>query len=365
MMISTKKYQKMLIIASILLAVFGVYMVYESSNVWAEYKYGDSFYYLKRQFIYFLIGLLCMFIGSKIKINTLKNHCKSFMLLSFFFLILVLIPGIGLVRGGSSSWLGFNSFSFQPSELFKLALIIFFAKYLENNYNKSKKIRSLVAPLIIAILGFVLFMLQPDFGTCMVLALAIFAMVFTSRVPYRFFIGLCSIGLFLVVALIFSASYRFERITAFIDPFSDPLGSGFQIIQSLYAIGPGGLIGRGWGSSYQKYYYLPEPQTDFIFAIVIEEFGLLGGLLILIIYGIIFYSGFKIIKYSKSLFKAYLVLGLLSIFIIQVIINLGVVIGLFPVTGITLPLISYGGSSLCILMFSIGVMNIKEVEDEK
>ena len=166
-----------------------------------------------------------------------------------------------------------------------------------------------------------------------------------------------------ILILLMSKSYRLERIYALIDPFSDPLGSGFQIIQSLYALGPGGLIGQGINGSIQIHYYLPEPQTDFIFAIIVEEFGLIGGLIIILLYSLIIFSSFVLIKNEKSLFKAFLSLGLLSVFMIQVIINLGVVIGLFPVTGITLPLISYGGSSLIVVLFSLGLIVNKGEND--
>ena len=203
-------------------------------------------------------------------------------------------------------------------------------------------------------IGFALIMLQPDFGTCMVLAISVFSLLYSSRLKNKWFIFFILVGIGLISVLIMSASYRFSRITSFIDPFSDPLGSGFQIIQSLYALGPGGLIGNM--QSIQKYYYLPEPQTDFIFAIFVEEFGLLGGLILLALYGLIFYASYKIIKNSNNLFKSFVSLGLLSLFIVQVIINLGVVIGLFPVTGITLPLISYGGSSLLSYMILLGII---------
>ena len=158
------------------------------------------------------------------------------------------------------------------------------------------------------------------------------------------------------VTLVLLEDYRIKRITAFIDPFQDALGSGFQIIQSLFALGPGGLVGKGIEGSVQKHYYLPEPQTDFIFAVIVEEFGLVGGLIIILLYSILFYSSYIVIKNSTNVFKGLLYLGLLSIFTFQVLINLGVVIGLLPVTGITLPLISYGGSSLTIELFSLGLI---------
>ena len=179
-------------------------------------------------------------------------------------------------------------------------------------------------------------------------------MCYLSRLNQKWFIVFILTGVIIISVLIFSESYRFKRITAFIDPFQDPLGSGFQIIQSLYALGPGGLIGKV--ESIQKHFYLPEPQTDFIFAIFIEEFGLLGGIILILIYFYIFYCSYMILKESQNLFKSYLSIGLITLFMVQVIINLGVVIALFPVTGITLPLVSYGGSSLLVVLFSLGLI---------
>ena len=165
-----------------------------------------------------------------------------------------------------------------------------------------------------------------------------------------------SVGVGMIVILILIAPYRFQRITSFLDPWSDPLGTGFQIIQSMYAIGPGGLLGVGLFNSYQKHFYLPEPQTDFIFAIIVEELGLIGGIVLLFVFGLLFYFGFKLARLQSDSFESFMIFGLLGIIAIQVIINLGVVTALFPVTGITLPLISYGGTSLSITLFSIGLI---------
>lgn len=354
MEIRVRKYQIAIVIATLLLLMIGLYMVRDSSLVWANYLYGDPNYYFKRQLIYAIIGIFVFFVSIKIKISFLKKYVVWFLLISLLLLILVIIPGVGITKNGSTSWLGFSLISFQPSEFFKISLVLFFSFYLERFYYQSQKIKTLFPLLLITLLGFVLIMLQPDFGTCMVLAMSIFIVLYTSRLDNKWFVIFILIGLLSIAGLIMFESYRFKRITAFLNPFEDPLGSGFQIIQSLYALGPGGLVGNL--SSIQKYYYLPEPQTDFIFAIYIEEFGLLGGIFLIFLYSIIFYSSFKIIKSSSNLFKSFFSLGLLSLFMIQTIINLGVVIGLFPVTGITLPLISYGGSSLIVVLFSLGLI---------
>ena len=356
MVTNLNKYRYTLIISVILLSLFGVFMVKESSKIWASYLYNDQYYFFKRQSIYFILGIVSFFIGTKIKESWVKKYGIILLMISYILLILVLIPGVGITKNGSTSWLGVGSFSFQPSEFFKIGIIVFNANYLSFYYQRSKKIINLLPVLISSILGIVLIMLQPDFGTCMVILGAIFIQILLSKLPGKWFISIILLGILGILILVMSKSYRLERIYAFINPFSDPLGSGFQIIQSLYALGPGGLLGQGINGSIQIHYYLPEPQTDFIFAIVVEEFGLIGGLIVVGLYSLIIFTSFVLIKNEKSLFKSFLSLGLLSVFMIQVIINLGVVIGLFPVTGITLPLISYGGSSLVVILFSLGLI---------
>lgn len=362
MEITDNKLKKYIIFATFFLLFIGLFMVRESSLIWAKYLYGDENYYFTRQLIYAIIGVLFFFIGYSVDLNIIKKYSFYFLLVSLILLLIVLIPGIGITRNGSTSWLGFSLISFQPSEFFKLSLIIFVSKYLEDNYFKTKKLKSIIPLLLLSFLGFGLIMMQPDFGTCMVLAISIFCLLYASRLSNKWFILFVVVGLLAISVLILFESYRFERITSFIDPFKDPLGSGFQIIQSLFSLGPGGLVGNL--DSIQKHYYLPEPQTDFIFAIFIEEFGLLGGIIVLALYSIIFFCSFKLISNSKSLFKSFLSLGLLALFMVQVIINLGVVIGLFPVTGITLPLISYGGSSLIVVLFSLGLIINRTKYDE-
>ena len=205
-------------------------------------------------------------------------------------------------------------------------------------------------------LGFLLIMLQPDFGSGIVMACGIIVMMIVSPFPFRYFVGLGIIGVIGIVVMILSAPYRMERILSFLNPFQDPLGSGFQAIQALYAIGPGGLLGVGFDKSIQKHFYLPEPQTDFIFAIVAEEFGFLGGIILIGLYTSLLKTMLKISQNVPDLFGSFLMIGITSMMGIQTLINLGVVVGLFPVTGVTLPLMSYGGTSLVITLMSIGIL---------
>ena len=230
-------------------------------------------------------------------------------------------------------------------------------KYLENNNKDLKDIKKGVLPILgVLFLVFALIMLEPDFGTGIVIVMTIIVLLFVSGVKMNFFIKLGVLGLLGVVVLVIIAPYRMERIISFINPWSDPLGSGFQIIQSLYAIGPGGLLGLGFGNSVQKHFYLPEPQTDFIFSIISEEFGFLGVIIVATLFITIIYSGFKIAMNCEDKFGKYLAFGITFGLAFQTMLNLMVVVGLIPVTGVTLPFLSYGGSSLLISLTSIGIL---------
>lgn len=353
----SKKYDILLLLAVIAIIIFGIIMIYSASSIWAEYKYQDPFKFVKAQSAFFLLGLLCIFIISKLDINILYKKANLILLICFILLVLVLIPGIGSIRNGSRSWFGIGSLGIQPSEFAKLGLIIYVAKYLANNRKIIKDVKKGVLPILLVIgVFFVLIMLEPDFGTAMVIVLTLVVMIFISGVKLSFFIKVGLLGLLGIVGLIIIAPYRMERIVSFLNPWVDPLGSGYQIIQSLYAIGPGGLLGQGFLNSHQKQFYLPEPQTDFIFSIISEEFGFLGILIVTSFIAFIFYRIIKIALKENNLFKKYLAFGLGFGIIIQSLLNIAVVIGLIPVTGVTLPFLSYGGSSLLISMTSIGII---------
>ncbi len=352
-----KKIDKLLLISTIILILFGIIMVYSSSNIWAEYKYNDPLKFFKSQFIFFILGLIIIYIITKIDINKLETHSNKILLICLILLILVLIPGIGKVRNGSRSWFGIGPLGIQPSEFSKLGLIIYTSKYLSHNNRNIKNIKKGILPLFLVIcIFFALIMLEPDFGTAMVIILTLVVLIFISGPNISFFLKLGLVGLIGIVILIIIAPYRLKRITAYLNPWSDPLGSGFQIIQSLYAIAPFSLLGSGLGNSIQKNFYLPEPQTDFIFSIITEEFGIVGVFFVLFSFCIIFYQSIKISLSQSDLFKKYLSFGLSFGLILQVLLNILVVTGTIPTTGITLPFLSYGGSSLLISMASIGII---------
>ena len=337
--------------------IISLFMIYSASFIWANYKFNNPFKYVINQGIFSIIGIILLFIISKIYYKLYYKKSNIILLSCIVLLILVLIPGIGVVRNGSRSWFQIASFGIQPSEFTKIALIIFTSKYLEKSNKFLKDYKKGVFPILfILLLLFGLIMLEPDFGTGMIIVITIIAMLFISGVNMKFFIFLGIIGVIGIIGLIIIAPYRMDRITSFINPWSDPLGTGFQIIQSLYAIGPGGLFGVGYLNSRQKAFYLPEPQTDFIFSIIAEEFGIVGTLVILLLFAIILIRGIKISLKQTNLFAKYLSFGLIFQLIVQVIMNLSVVIGLIPVTGVTLPFMSYGGSSLLTSLIGIGIL---------
>ena len=346
-----------LFFAVLFLTLFGLVMIYSSSYVWAEYKFNDTFKYAKQQALFIMIGIMLIQIVKRINYHLYYKKANLVMFSCLILLVLVLIPGIGSVRNGARSWFGIGSFGIQPSEFAKLGLLILTSKYLCNSDKYIKDVKRGVLPIVaILIITFGLIMLQPDFGTGMIIVISIIALLFIAGVNMKFFFITGIIGAVGIVVLIAIAPYRLDRITSFLNPWSDPLGTGFQIIQSLYAIGPGGLLGMGFLNSRQKHFYLPEPQTDFIFSIISEEFGILGILIVASIFVLVLYYGIKIALSCKEQFGKYLAFGIVFQILIQAVLNLMVVIGMIPVTGVTLPFLSYGGSSLLVSMASIGIV---------
>lgn len=346
-----------MIISILLILAIGLVMVYSASAVLAFHDFGDKFYYVKRQVLFAALGIGAMIVTMNADYWLWKKWAKFGLLVCFGLLLLVLIPGIGNVRGGARSWLGISSFGIQPSEFMKLAMVIFLAKLLsEKQQAVTQFVKGLLPPLGILGLAFGLIMLQPDLGTGSVMIGASLLIIYTAGARLRHLGSLALIGVAGLVGLIAAAPYRLQRITAFLDPWADPLGAGYQSIQSLYAIGPGGLVGLGLGMSRQKFNYLPEPQTDFIFSILSEELGFIGGATIILLFGILMWRGMRTAIAAPDTFGSLLAVGIIGIVAVQVFINIGVVIGMLPVTGITLPLVSYGGSSLTLLLTALGIL---------
>lgn len=349
-----KKVDWLLVISVLALSIFGLIMIYSASYVWSEYKFNTPFKFVRNQGLFLIIGLLLMYFVSKIDYEYYYQYAKHLLIGCIILLVLVLIPGIGTIRNGSRSWFGIGSFGIQPSEFTKLALIIFSSKYLATH-------KKLGPVIMLTMFIFGIIMLQPDFGTGTVIVMTIFGILFINGLKISLIVKLGIGGLAGIVGLVLVAPYRLRRILSFVNPWRDPLGSGFQIIQSLYAIGPGGIFGLGFGNSIQKHFYLPEPQTDFIFSIISEEFGFLGVLIVATLFITLIYCGVRIALNAPDKFAKNMAFGITFGLAFQTILNLSVVIGLVPVTGVTLPFLSYGGSSLLITMVSMGVlMNISK-----
>ncbi|TDF96685.1 stage V sporulation protein E [Paenibacillus piri] len=346
-----------MLICTLMLLVIGVVMVYSASAVLAFHEFGDYYYYLKRQLLFAVLGVAAMIFTMNVDYLIWKKYAKIALIVCFILLAAVLIPGIGVIRGGARSWLGIGSFGVQPSEFMKIGMILYLSKLLSEQQNKITLFtKGLLPPLGLVASAFGLIMLQPDLGTGVVLVGAALLIIYTSGARLLHLSYLAMVGLAGFVGLIIAAPYRLKRITSFLDPWQDPLDTGYQIIQSLYAIGPGGLVGLGLGMSRQKYNYLPEPQTDFIFSIIAEELGFIGGTFVLILFMLLVWRGIRTAITAPDTFGSLLATGIVGMIAVQVVINIGVVIGMFPITGITLPLISAGGSSLTLMLTSLGIL---------
>ena len=340
-----------------LLCVFGIVMISSASIVLSGERFGHNYYYVTHQIISFVIGLAALLLGYFIDYRFWRKLALIMFLASLIMLLGVFIPGIGREFGGAHRWLGIGNILFQPSEIVKLTFIIYFASWLER---KGEGIRDFSAGFIpfivlIVILGF-LIMSQPDLGTLSVIVLTAVVIFFIAGARYNH-IGLATIGaLILFTILVRVAPYRMQRFLVFLNPGEQTLGAGYHINQALIAIGSGGLWGLGFGQSKQKYLYLPQPHIDSIFAVIAEELGFIRTGLILLAYVFIGIRGFKIARNAPDNFAKYLAIGITAWIVLQAFINIAAMLNLLPLTGIPLPFISFGGSSLIVSLFAIGIL---------
>lgn len=354
-------YDLVLLLTTLALVGFGLIMLYSSSSIIAEQRFGDSLYFLKRQSIFVLLGLAVLIVSKSLP-YTIYSRKLVYVLLaaSFLSLVLVLLPQVGHLVGGARRWLRFGPFSLQPAEFAKLALVIYISYSLARKDDRVHELTIGYLPHFFVTAAFVgLVVLQPDLGTGTILAVLVFLLLFVAGVRLRYLAGT---GLLFVTFLglaIFRVTYRWERLLAFLNPWRDPSNTSFQLIHSLVALGSGGPLGAGLGSGQQKLFYLPEAHTDFILAVIGEEIGLLGVCLVLLIYVFLIARGLSIARRAPDRFGMYLAFGLTMIIGLQTMINAAVVMGLLPTKGLPLPLISYGGSSLLTNLTAIGIlMNI-------
>lgn len=341
----------------IILLVIGIIMTYSSSAVKGYLYYDDPYHYFKAELIWVALGLVALTIAMRLEWRFLYKWAKPILYLALLLLVLVKIPGVGKTVNGATRWIGVGPLSIQPSEVIKLAMVLIMARFLSANPYMIKSFRKGIIPSLV-LLGIVcaLIMLQPDLGTTLVVVATVFFMLIAVGANLWHIAGLGIAGLGLVAAAIIAAPYRMSRIFAFLDPWADPLGKGYQTIQSLLALGPGGLFGLGLGQSRQKFLYLPENHTDFIFAMIGEELGFVGASLVVLLFFLLIWRGFKTAIQAPNTFLGLLAIGLTSLIGIQAMINMGVVTGVLPVTGITLPFLSYGGTSLLFTMIAAGLL---------
>lgn len=340
-----------LLFAVIVVALFGVLMVYNTSVPIALRDFGDPHYFIRDQITWLTIGLISLWFFSRIEYKLWYAMAVPFLLVALGLLIAVFFPVIGMNIYGASRWLNFGFFTVQPSELAKLTVCIYLAAWL------SRKEKGRFQAFVLFLGGTVgLVLLQPDMGTSIILLTTALCVYLVSGAPLLQLAKFLPVvaGVFLLLAI--AAPYRLQRITTFLNPGSDPLGSSYQIRQALLAIGSGGWMGSGLGKSRQKYEYLPEANTDAIFAIISEETGFVGSILVVGMYFFIVYRGFIIARKAPDIFGKLLATGIISWFGFQSAINMGAIVKLLPLTGVPLPLISYGGSSFIILMTAFGIL---------
>lgn len=355
---SKNKPDQILLTITFSLLVFGLVMLSSAGVAISQSRFSDPYYFFKHQLFFGVLpGLALMLIVQKIDYHFWKKIAFSLFVLNLFLLILVFIPGLGLSFQGASRWIKLGAFSFQPSEMLKLSIILYLAAWLEGKREKGADLFEGFLPFL-AIVGTVGFLIikQPDMGTLGSVILISMTVYFMSGAQWRHMAAMLGIGGIAFLALVKFESYRMSRLLVYLHPELDPLGIGYQINQALLAIGSGGIWGLGLGHSRQKFNYLPEPVGDSIFAIVAEELGLMGATVLVILFVAFAMRGLKIAKAAPDIFGRLVATGITSWIIFQALINISAISGLIPLTGITLPFISYGGTSLVFLMIGVGIL---------
>jgi len=335
----------------------GITMVLSTSYLYSQERFLDGTYLFRKQLVAVGVGLVCLFVSALIPPRLYRRMAYPLLGLSLVTLVMVLVPEIGLSRGGSRRWLPLGNFAFQPAELAKLALVFYLARSLGKKEEQGKPSSIRLLPYLIVggvFLGLVL--MEPDFGGAAILGGLVVLVLFVAgvRLVHLFGIGIAALPLLAFVLV--GADYRMRRLTAFLDPWGDAGNAGFQVVQSYIAFGSGRVWGQGLGQSRQKLFYLPEAHTDFIFSVIGEELGLLGALLVLALFGVLLWRGYRMATQIEDPFCQYLAFGLSSLFGLQALIHMGVVMGLMPTKGLVLPFISYGGSAMVVNLAAAGIL---------
>ena len=346
-----------LLFVAITLALVGLVMIFSASAVVAGQKHHDSWYYLKRQLAWLALGLALLHAASRVDYTLWKRLAPPLLALIIVLLVVVLIPSIGVAVNGARRWLRLGSISIQPAEMAKLISVIYLAAYLAKKEDRLQHFSTGLLPALL-IIGVIsgLVLMEPDLGTIVVIGLVAAGMLFLGGARITHLLSLVPVALVGVVGLIWLSPYRWQRLIAFFYPERDPTGTGFQINQSFLAFGSGGLFGVGLGESKQKLFFLPEAHTDFVLALVGEELGFIGAGIIVLSFSLFVIRGFQISTRARIPFGRYLGIGITTLIGIQALINAGVVTGLLPTKGLTLPFVSYGGSSLVISLTGVGIL---------
>jgi cell division protein FtsW len=338
------------------LCMTGVVMVLSASSIQSLAAYGSPWHYFIRQLMWLAVGGLGFAVAFRVNYSRWQKKARLIMFATLALLAAVLVPGIGVRAYGASRWIGNSTLQIQPSEIAKLALVLFAADVLDRRADSRKWLYKAGPVLLVLIALVALVMLQPDMGTTLVLIMIAGAMLFTAGMPGVMLGGLAGCGVLGGYVLAKASPYRWRRMTAFLDPFKDASNTGYQSVQSIIALSHGHVLGNGIGSSVASYGYLPNAQTDFIFAVIGEETGLLGGLFLSGLFVALAFVGVRISCRAPSRFAALVAAGITAWLVAQAAINIGAVVGLLPVTGVPLPFVSFGGSSLVIAMFAVGIL---------
>jgi cell division protein FtsW len=347
---------KWLFLATLALICASVVMVYSASALVALERFQQPYLFVTRQMMWAAIGVAVLSIVMRIDYRTYRNEKLIWALLGVVGLMLVAVLFARPING-TQRWFGIGGFGIQPSELAKMAAILFTALMLERRRTRINELQYSLTPIALIVGGLVgLILMQPDFGTAVSLLVVVAVMVFAAGISYRYMFGAAMLALPALYVILMQADYRRRRLLTFMDPWADPLGDGFQIIQSLIAVGTGGVFGKGLMQGVQKLFYLPEPFTDFIFAVISEETGLLGATVVVLCFSVIAWRGLRTAMRAPDGFGAFLALGITMMVVLQAFFNISVVLGLMPTKGIPLPLVSNGGSSMLINLLAIGVL---------
>jgi cell division protein FtsW len=359
-----KKPDLILLLVTLLLVTIGTVMIYSSSSILATERYQDGQYFLKKQLFFLVLGLLLMVLMTRIPYYKLRKLAWPGIILSVVLLAVIWIPHVGVRAGGATRWLHLGVFSFQVSEMVKIALILFLAHFLTQRVNRIREIRQgILIPLSVTGVIAAMIVVQPDFGTTVIIAAITLLMIYLAGGRIAHLAGIAALFLPLAVWMLVHKSYRLTRLMTFLDPWKDPRHSGFQIIQSLISFGSGGALGVGIGDGMQKLFYLPEPHTDFILSVIAEEGGFIAVGLVLFLYIVLIIRGFQISLKAPELFGNLLAAGLTMMIALEAFINIAGVMGLIPLKGLALPFLSYGGTSLVMSLVAVGMLlNISAYE---